>query len=106
MIHVIKNIFPSDISINELTLMQKIIGHCDVKHKYNVIVKAIMSDSKVSISIITITSAISIGLAAILVIMTVSTFITIVILYILWRYILFAGETRVSVEYHKPAANY
>ena len=72
------------VSMN-LTLTLKIICQCDIIHIMTLPIKIIMSDFKVLTYIITSISARPTGLAAILVIMSVSTFISDFILYLLLR---------------------
>ena len=73
----------SDIfSINKRTLILKIIGQGDVKHIMTLLVKIITSVLNVSTYIITSITVGLIRLAAILSIMSVSTFITAVFLYV------------------------
>jgi hypothetical protein len=67
----------SNAHVQELIL--KIIGQCDIKHILTLLIKTIMSVLKISTYIITSV----VRLAAILAIMSVSTFKTAVILYIL-----------------------
>jgi len=66
--------------INGMTMILKIIGQCDVKHIMTLLIKTITSVLKVSTHIITSLLACPVRLAAILAIMSVSTFKTAVIL--------------------------
>ena len=72
--------------VQELTLILKIIGQCDFKHTLTSPIKSIMPVMKISTYIITSITARPVRLAAILVIMSVSTFKTTVILYYMYRY--------------------
>ena len=65
----------------ELTLILKIIGQCDVKHILTSQIKTIMPILKISTYIITSITARPVRLASILAIMSVSTFKADVILY-------------------------
>ena len=81
-----------------LRLILKIIGQCDVIHIMTSLKKTIKSVVKISTYIITSITARNIGLPAILVIISVSTFITAVTLYI---YISFTLRISVSIFYYK-----
>jgi ABC-type polysaccharide/polyol phosphate transport system ATPase subunit len=70
------------VSMNELTLILKIISQCDIKCILTFPIKTIATVLKVSTYIITSITACPIGLAARLAIMSVSTSITAIILYI------------------------
>ena len=74
----------------ELTLILKIIGQCNVKHILTSPIKTFTSVLKISTYIIT---ARTVGLAAILAIMSVLAFRTDVILYVLWLPYLFGEES-------------
>ena len=66
----------------ELTLILKIIGQCDVKHILTSQIKPITPVLKILTYIITSITAHPVKLATILVIMSVSTFKTDIILYV------------------------
>ena len=83
-----------------LRLILKIIGQCDVIHIMTSLKKMIKSVVKISTYIITSITARNIGLPAILVIISVSTFITAVALYI-YIYISFTLRISVSIFYYK-----
>ena len=68
-------------------LILKIISHCDVKHILTSSIKTITPILKVLTYVITSITARSVGHAAILTIMSVSTFKTAVILYIADKFI-------------------
>jgi len=69
----------------ELTLILKIISQCDVKHIFMSLIKTITPVMKISTYIITCITARPVGLAVILVIMSVSTFKTAIILHIYYE---------------------
>jgi hypothetical protein len=72
--------------VQELTLILKIIGQCDIKHTLTSPIKSITPVMKISTYIITSITARPVRLAVILVIMSVSTFKTTVILFYMYRY--------------------
>ena len=93
------------VSITELTLIHKIIrsvrnshiSQSDIKHIVTSRIKTLTSVLKLSTDIITSITVRLIGLFAILVIMSVSTFKTAIILYIfLWYLRLWSGKGRFS----------
>ena len=72
--------------VQELTLILKIVGQCDIKHTLTSPIKSITPVMKISTYIITSITARPVRLAVILVIMSVSTFKTTVILFYMYRY--------------------
>ena len=74
------------VSINELTPILKIIGQFEVKYPKTLSINTITSVLNVSTYIITTITAWPFGLAAILAIMSISTFTTAVILYVCYQW--------------------
>lgn len=88
------------VSINRLTLIQKIIEQCDVKHIIILRIKTMTSVMKVQTCIFTSITALPIGRAVILAIMSILTFIAAVILYIWNTYLCSIDRDFISQNMH------
>jgi hypothetical protein len=88
----------------ELTLILKIIGQCDVKHILMSLIKTITSVLKISAYIITSITLRPIGLVAILVIMSFSSFKTAIILYLIQcgKKLIHKQPLLATIAQHKP----